>query len=240
MGATQTVFPTTPELRQQRFDALYAEQHAAVFGYVLRRAASLNAAADAIAATFLSAWYQLDEARRGPQCRLWLYGIAHQELADQRHGARRRNLLAQRLASELTARLPDAADAPLAPAGKGLAELQRAFRSLPECDRELLALESWEQLDAVDIATVLGCSNGATRRRLQHAYQRLQAVISTDQPMVVAIQLAPTVPIGDAGAADMLSPIGHAELLEAILETPLETPSGWRAWRERRNRRHNR
>jgi len=233
------VSPTVSELRQQRFDALYAEQHAAVFGYVLRRAASLNAAADAIAATFLAAWYELDVAGRGPRCRLWLYGIARQELTDQRHGARRRIQFAQRLASELAAHPSGAADPPQAPTSKGLAELQRAFRSLPERDRELLELEAWEQLDGAQIAVALGCSNGAARHHLQNAHRRLQTVIGLDQPAVVAVQLAPAELISDAGAADMLSPSGHAELLEAILGTPLETPSGWRAWRKRRNLHHN-
>lgn len=240
MSATETISPTASDLRQQRFDALYAEQHAAVFGYVLRRAASLNAAADAIAATFLAAWYHLDGAGRGPQCRLWLYGIARRELADQRHGARRRTQSAHRLARELAAHQSSSTDTLQAPASKGLAALQHAFRSLPEDDRELLELEAWEQLDAAEIAAALGCSHGAAQRRLQSAHRRLQTVIGLDQPAVVAIQLAPAELISDAGAADMLSPSGHAELLEAILETPPEAPRSWRAWRERRNFRHSR
>jgi RNA polymerase sigma-70 factor (ECF subfamily) len=270
MSANQMVSPAVSELRQQRFDALYAEQHAAVFGYVLRRAASFNAAADAIAATFLSAWNKLDEAGRGPQCRLWLYGVAHQALADQQHGVRplgrdghRRSQLTSQLAHEL-ARCPAAGnDTPRAAPSEDLAQLQSAFRSLRERDREPLELEAWERLDVAAIATVLGCWQGTARQRLHRARWHLEAAITADRRLVAEMNghgaaepaksqagagvnpqdqrpmtFTPTSdwlellePIGDAGAADLLSPDGHAKLFESILAMP--SRDSLHAWRSR-------
>jgi RNA polymerase sigma-70 factor (ECF subfamily) len=48
-----------------------------------------------------------------------------------------------------------------------------AFARLKGGDRELLALAVWEELDAGEIATVLGCSRNAARIRLHRARRRL-------------------------------------------------------------------
>jgi RNA polymerase sigma-70 factor (ECF subfamily) len=48
-----------------------------------------------------------------------------------------------------------------------------AFRRLSESDREVLALDGWEELDYPQIAAVLGCSRNAVRIRLHRARRRL-------------------------------------------------------------------
>ncbi|HEY5016323.1 MAG TPA: sigma factor, partial [Streptosporangiaceae bacterium] len=47
--------------RQRRFEALYAAYHGPVLGYVLRRTANPDDAADVIAETFLTAWRRLED-----------------------------------------------------------------------------------------------------------------------------------------------------------------------------------
>jgi hypothetical protein len=68
-------------------------------------------------------------------------------------------------------------DAPQAPSGE-LAELAAAFGSLAGRDREVLALEAWEGLNAGEVAAVLGCSRNAARIRLHRARRRVRAAIA--------------------------------------------------------------
>jgi RNA polymerase sigma-70 factor, ECF subfamily len=160
--------------RRRRFSELYTECHGPVLGYALRRTESSDDAADVIAETFLIAWRRLDEIPPGPQSRLWLYGVARRVLANLRRGERRRSSLADRLRRELAV-----AHSPVEHTGE-LAELAAAFRRLPENDREVLALEGWEELDRAQIAAVLGCSRNAVRIRLHRARRRLAQQL-TDQ-----------------------------------------------------------
>lgn len=171
-GSEEAVLAT----RRRRFDELYRECHGPVLGYVLRRTESSDDAADAIAETFLIAWRRLDEVPPGPESRLWLYGVARRVLANLRRGERRRSSLADRLHAEL-------AVAPSRVEHTGeLAELAATFRRLPEDDREVLALEGWEELDRAQIAGVLGCSRNAVRIRLHRARRRLARQLADQAP----------------------------------------------------------
>jgi RNA polymerase sigma factor (sigma-70 family) len=155
--------PAPPDERRRRFEAVYAANHACVFGYVLRRAANPDDAADIIADTFLVAWRRLDDIPSGDQARLWLYGVARRVLANHHRGQRRRSTLADRLRADLAVSFH-----PPEQAGE-LAEVAAAFRGLPDDERELLALAGWEGLDAGQLAAVLGCSRNAARIRLHRA-----------------------------------------------------------------------
>ena len=157
--------------RQHRFEKLYAAHRISVLGYALRRTDNTDDAADVLAETFLTAWRRLDEVPEGDQAKLWLYGTARRLLANHRRGERRRLALADRLRAELamTYRPPDqAAD---------FAEIAAAFRRIPQPDQELLALAGWEELDAGQIAAVVGCSRNAARIRLHRARRRLAAEV---------------------------------------------------------------
>lgn len=173
--------------RRERFEEFYAAHRAQVFGYVLRRSESAEDAADVIAEVFLVAWRRLDEVPGDDAERLWLYGVARRALANQRRGTRRRIQLADRLRAELAAR--PAAES----GGAELRDLAAVFSSLPASDREILALEAWEELDAGEIATVLGCSRNAVRIRLHRARRRLRAAIDASQLPVGPQASSPTV-----------------------------------------------
>jgi RNA polymerase sigma factor (sigma-70 family) len=162
--------------REQRFEALYAAHHPHVFGYVMRRCDRAEDAADAIAETFLVAWRRLDDAPAGDQLRLWLYGVARRVLANQRRGARRRLALADRLRSDLTAHTTASAGHERT-VGDHEA-LRTAFGTLSADDREVLALETWEELSSQQIAKVLGCSSAAARTRLHRARRRLRTALA--------------------------------------------------------------
>ena len=50
----RTSLTGAPEARRRRFEEIYAANHAAITGYVLRRTANPDDAADVIAETFLA------------------------------------------------------------------------------------------------------------------------------------------------------------------------------------------
>lgn len=168
--------PAAPEERRRRFEAVYAANYGPVLGYLLRRTANSDDAADVLAETFLTAWRRLDDVPGGDTARLWLYGVARRLLANHRRGERRRSALADRLRADL------AAAPPPAPPGGDLAEVARALRRLPATDQELLTLVGWEGLDAGQLAVTLGCSRNAARIRLHRARRRLTAQLAAGPP----------------------------------------------------------
>ena len=152
-----------------RFRAAYDANYHHVLGYALRRTTTRQDAEDVVAETFLTAWRRLERLPEGAGARPWLYGIARKALANQRRGQARRARLCGRLASEV----PQPADAE-----GDVVAVAAAFMRLSDLDREVLALIAWEELDAGEVATVLGCSRNAARIRLHRARRRLARELS--------------------------------------------------------------
>ncbi|WP_017572678.1 RNA polymerase sigma factor [Nocardiopsis halotolerans] len=151
-----------------RFEELYESAFGDVLGYLLRRTEDPDHAADLVADVFTAVWARIDDVPSGDQARPWVFGVARNVLANHRRGARRRNALAARLRADLsgvTVTPPEERDS-------GLGEVGKVFRALPERDREILSLAGWEQLDAGQIAVVLGCARGTARVRLHRARGR--------------------------------------------------------------------
>lgn len=152
---------------EDEFTAVYAAAYKPLLGYALRRCDTPEDAADVVAETFAIAWRRAADIPAGDQARLWLYGVAHRVLANQRRGARRNTIKAAALRAELAAgTTPRPAPEPDGPA------VADVFRALPDRDRELLALVAWEGLSNPEIATVLGCSRNAVSIRLHRARKR--------------------------------------------------------------------
>ncbi|MFC4536293.1 RNA polymerase sigma factor [Sphaerisporangium dianthi] len=151
---------------RRRFEEIYVAHYADLLGYVRRRTQSPDDAADALSETFTTAWRRVGDIPEGEQARLWLYGVARHVLANQRRGELRRTALATRLRDELATWEQDEPH-------RDVGAIREAFQRLGPDDRELLSLVSWEGLDTMQIATVLGCSRGAVRLRLHRARKRL-------------------------------------------------------------------
>lgn len=159
-----------PDARRERFEQVFAAHREAVLGYLRRRTDSGHDAADLVADTFLVAWRRLDDVPQGPQARPWLYGVARRVLANHRRGEGRRHALATKLLSEQLTETPNA-QAPDGPTA-------RAFRLLPDQDREVLTLVVWEELDTAQVATALGISRNAVRIRLHRARKRFARLLT--------------------------------------------------------------
>jgi len=162
----------TAAAKRERFELLYEELYESIAGYVLRRAANREDAAEAIAETFTTLWRRLDSCPAGEAARPWLYGVARRVLSNQRRGERRRNALAERLTSELE---PSEA-APVVASGSD-DRVARVFAALNEPDREILALIAWEGLTREELAVALGASRAVVRLRLHRARRRFEAAL---------------------------------------------------------------
>jgi RNA polymerase sigma factor (sigma-70 family) len=175
--------------REARFERLFAETHADLLAYAVRRASSAEDAADVLSETFLIAWRKLDSLPPGDQARLWLFGVARNVL---RRGATRDQAIStvvDRLAGELRGavslfQLPEEQRSP---------ELWAALKRLPESLREVILLAGWEELSPREIAAVTGAPVNLVRVRLHRARARLKrelAATSEDAERPVLLDLA--------------------------------------------------
>ena len=112
----------------------------------------------------------------GDETLLWLYGVVHRQLANQRRGQLRREALASRLTGDSRSSLqswPDQLPSDLAPLG-------RALQHVRSQDRELLGLIVWEGLNNRQAAHVLGCSPTVLKLRLHRARRRFAAELAKE------------------------------------------------------------
>ena len=168
----------------ERFRRLFAETERELLAYALRRVERAEDAADVVAETFLVAWRRMDRVPEGEEARLWLFGVARRQLANQRRGQLRRSRLADRLRAEL----PVAVAAAHTAEDHRVAAVRAALARLEEEDREILRLSTWEELTPSEIATVMGVPGVTVRSRLHRARKRLRAQVLQED----AGALAPT------------------------------------------------
>ncbi len=159
---------------RRRFEELFVAESDAVLGYALRRVEHPEDAGDILAETFLVAWRRIPDVPPGDEGRLWLYGVARRVLANHRRGSGRRRRLGERLSAALADEL-----LPHVPSDRVETSLVvgDAMDRLPEEDRELLHLTSWEGLTPTELATVLAIPAATVRTRLHRARRRLAAIL---------------------------------------------------------------
>jgi RNA polymerase sigma-70 factor, ECF subfamily len=184
---------TDPEA-MERFQALYADHHAAVYAYAVSRVGR-QLADEVVSEVFLVAWKRLADV---PAPALpWLLTVARNTACSQFRGsARQRSISAELRAwvteAELSA--PDVADE----VAERTAVLA-ALAALPEADRELLTLVAWHGLKPGEAAQVVGCSTAAYFVRLHRARRRLERAMA-DPP-----EPAPSAPERASGPTERLS-----------------------------------
>ena len=156
--------------RRRRLRVVFDEHHDAVVRYCLR-GLSRDDANDAAAWVFVVVWRKIDDVPERDAVLPWLYGIARYEVANVRRAARRSTALRTRLGG-----LAEPAVASTEAQVIRRTEHQHvidALASLSEPDREIVYLRSYEGLSTPEIATALGCSDAAARKRLSRALRRL-------------------------------------------------------------------
>jgi RNA polymerase sigma factor (sigma-70 family) len=160
--------------RETRFRQLYDAARPQLLKYALRRTSSPEDAADVVAETFAIAWRRLDDVPDEKQGLLWLYVTARNVIANGIRRKRRGSELVEQLICQLSSSKGLWVE-PLDEEGM-VASLLLA--GLPEDEREVLMLASWEGLRSAELGRVLGCSPLAARLRLHRARARLVTEMS--------------------------------------------------------------
>jgi RNA polymerase sigma-70 factor (ECF subfamily) len=165
------------DAREKQFNDLYLSTREDVLSYLIRRARTLEDAADALAETYAAAWAKLDSLPKGDEARLWLFGAARIELLRATDRARQHDSVISSLADEIRSALSDHY-----PAIALDADLTAAMSHLSIRDQEILRLTAWEELTPREIAIVSGLSPNVVRVRLHRARRQLQALLRKERP----------------------------------------------------------
>lgn len=151
-----------------RFRSLYDRHLRAVTVYCARRLDGARVQ-DAVAETFLVTWRRIDDVPDGDAALLWLYRVASRVVGHDRRGAGRRVRLTARLVSRASSTPPTPEEAAID--GDDTRRVLEAAGRLRASDAEILGLHAWEQLDALQIASVLEITPNAVHQRLHRARQ---------------------------------------------------------------------
>jgi RNA polymerase sigma-70 factor (ECF subfamily) len=148
----------------------------AVHAYLARRTGRQHAD-DLLGEVWLRAFKgRANYDSRWPDARPWLYGIARNVLrAHWRRAGRPEGASVEGLASDPW---PDA-DSRL-DAAAALETLRHILAALPEDEREVLLLVTWEQLTPAEVAVTLGIPPGTARSRLHRALSDLRQAMAAD------------------------------------------------------------
>jgi RNA polymerase sigma factor (sigma-70 family) len=170
LGNTRAASGDTPA-EELDWDAIYADQLPRIYAYCRYRCRSDAEAEDLAARTFEKAWRSRDRYRRDlAEFSTWLYRIAQNLCADH-HRARRDHLpidAAMDAAVEGTPEQHAARDS-------DFERMARLVESLPERERELIALRYGADLGNRFIARLTGLSVSNVSTILHRAVQALRA-----------------------------------------------------------------
>jgi len=154
------------------FEKLYKRYSRPVFGLALRRLGDRGRAEDAVQETFVSIWRSAStyKPERGPGAP-WLYGVARNAIVDR---SRARN--------EPAAEAPDEASLERGPDERAEAawlqwRIHRALETLPEREREVIALAYWSDLSQSEVADKLGIPLGTVKTRTRAALAHLAELL---------------------------------------------------------------
>jgi len=150
------------------FEKLYQRYARPVFGLALRRLGDRGRAEDALQETFVSVWRSARtyKPERGPGAP-WLYGVARNAIVDR---SRARN--------EPPAEAPDEPSLEAGPDERAEGawvqwRVHRALETLPEREREVIALAYWNDLSQSEVAEKLGIPLGTVKTRTRAALAHL-------------------------------------------------------------------
>ncbi len=156
------------------FTQLYHETARDILAYLLRRCATAEDAADALAETYATAWVKRDRIPHGTQARPWLFGVARNVMHRSHDQHTRANATARQLAAALTTALP-AIDTGLETSGP----VHEALTRLSAIDQEIVTLVAWDGLSPADVAEILQMSTNLVRVRLHRARAKLRGILSS-------------------------------------------------------------
>jgi RNA polymerase sigma-70 factor, ECF subfamily len=139
-----------------------------LLAYFERRVPDREDAADLLGETMLQAWRRADALpSEAEHCRMWLFTIATNVLANHRRALGRRSALIAQVRSVLRAAGDEAE------MGERAA-VRDAVRRLPPHQRELIMLVHWDRFKVAEAAELLGINASTARSRYSAARTVLQ------------------------------------------------------------------
>ncbi len=164
-----------PPSDAEAFSAFFDANFTDVWNYLRRRVAISADADDLAAEVFSVAWRRRHELPPPEEQRLWLFGVARNNLRNHQRSTTRQLRLVGRLQDYSTDH--DAVE----PIQRDDA-LWHALAELNADDRDLLLMRAWDQLSVTDIAVLLECTTNAVSLRLHKARHRLKAELDKLTP----------------------------------------------------------
>ena len=154
------------------FETLYKRYSRPVFALALRRLGDRGRAEDALQETFVSIWRSAGtyKPERGPGAP-WLYGVARNAIVDR-----------SRARHEPPADAPEEASLDAGPEERAERSwvqwrVHRALETLPEREREVIALAYWSDLSQSEVAAKLGIPLGTVKTRTLLAMRKLREAL---------------------------------------------------------------
>ena len=166
------------------FAQLYDHYYPKIFGYILRRTASLEIAQDITSETFLKALGKLWQFRwRSVSFSSWLYKIASNEINQYyRRAEYRKSISMEELEEQgFELRSPHDPESELMEAQEKLKQhqdfldIQARIVQLPAKYQEVITLRFFEKKQIKQIAEILGKREGTIKSLLHRAVERLRA-----------------------------------------------------------------
>lgn len=154
-------------------DRLFARHHRRLYGFLVRMTGDRHAAEDLVQEAFLRLLRHRETYQPSGRFEAWLFRIGR-NLAHDHHRGRHATIPLDD-AGELEPVEPDAPR--LLEGDDARRALEQAMASLPIQHREVLLLRGVEGLTNEEIASVLGCSDGAARVRIHRATAALRNLI---------------------------------------------------------------
>lgn len=157
-----------------RFDLLYEDHAAAVFGYARRRLPHADAE-EIVCDVFVVAWRRLGDIPEHE--RAWLLGVTRRTVANSLRAARRQGALTERAVLDVRRSAPDHA-----PGVDAEQQVRWALSQMRPADREILLLLLTDGLTTVELGVALGCSTNTASTRARRARQRFADLYARDDP----------------------------------------------------------
>jgi RNA polymerase sigma-70 factor (ECF subfamily) len=150
------------ELASASFDQIVRETMPALYRLAARVTGSFQEAEDVVQDGYLRAWAALGRGQFEGRAEIetWLYRIVTNCAIDALRARQRRGRFAATLPEQV------AAAGQSAEVGAALRELASWLEALPPDQRAAVVLKDMEGLTSAEIATILGCSEGAVEQKL--------------------------------------------------------------------------
>lgn len=152
------------------FDVLVERHHRRIYGTVARMTGDRELALDLTQDAFVRAWERIATFERRSAFSTWLYRIAVRLTYDALEHRSRRPVRA------LDERLPDPGTAPDEHAARSAVtrDLRTRIAELPEMQRAIVVMRTYEELPYREIATILGTTENSARVSFHHAVRKLR------------------------------------------------------------------